>query len=46
MRGKKWESFETRFAQTTKLSNPFSAPHKWQRLKRVKFNSNFKNRYN
>jgi hypothetical protein len=37
---KKWESFETRFAQTAKLSFPFSAPHKWQRLERIKFNSN------
>jgi hypothetical protein len=36
-------------AQTTKLSDPFSAMHKWQRLKRMKFNSNsnsnIKNRY-
>jgi hypothetical protein len=27
---KKWESFETRFAHTAKLSDPFSALHKWQ----------------
>jgi hypothetical protein len=27
-------------AQTAKLSNPFSALHKWQRLKRMKFNIN------
>jgi hypothetical protein len=34
VQSKKWESFETRFVQTTKLSYPFSAMHKWQRLKR------------
>jgi hypothetical protein len=31
---KKWESVETRYAQTTTLSDPFSVTHKLHRLKR------------
>jgi len=34
VRHKKWESVETRFAQTTTLSYPFSVTHKLHRLKR------------
>jgi hypothetical protein len=42
--GQKWKMNETRCAQTTFIFYPFSAPHKWQRLKRMKFNSKIKNR--
>ena len=34
MHPKKWESVETRYAQTTTLSYPFSVRHKLHRLKR------------
>ncbi|MES2046808.1 MAG: hypothetical protein V4447_00290, partial [Pseudomonadota bacterium] len=30
VQSKKWEMNETRFAQTTFISDPFSAPHKRQ----------------
>jgi hypothetical protein len=30
-------------AQTANLFNPFSTLHKWQRLKRMKFNNNIDN---
>ncbi|MBI3283454.1 MAG: hypothetical protein HYZ65_01185 [Burkholderiales bacterium] len=46
MHHKKWESFETRYAQTTKLSDPFSVTHKLLRPQRMKFKSNVKSNGN
>jgi hypothetical protein len=39
---KKWEKFETRCAQTTNLSYPFSATHNRLRLQRLKINGEVK----
>jgi hypothetical protein len=43
VRHKKWESVETRFAQTTTLSYPFSVKHKLHRLKRGHVKGKVKN---
>jgi hypothetical protein len=36
---KKWETDETRYAQTTSVSDPFSVTHKMPRPERINFNS-------
>ncbi|HTD04353.1 hypothetical protein [Undibacterium sp.] len=46
MRDKKWETDETRCAQTTSVSDPFSITHKMQRPQRIKVKSNVKNNPN
>jgi len=40
---KKWESVETRYAQTATLSYPFSVKHKLHRLKRGQVKNKVKN---
>jgi hypothetical protein len=37
---KKWETDETRCAQTTSVSDPFSVTHKMQRSQRINVKSN------
>ena len=40
MRHKKWEMAETRYAQTTAISDPFSVPHNRRGSKRLKVKDN------
>jgi len=37
---KKWEMAETRYAQTTAISDPFSVPHNRRGSKRMKVKNN------
>jgi len=43
---KKWESVETRSAQTTTLSYPFSVTHKLHRIERGQIKNKFKSKIN
>ncbi|HTD05153.1 hypothetical protein [Undibacterium sp.] len=46
MHDKKWETDETRCAQTTSVSDPFPVKHKMLRPQRIKVKSNVKNNPN
>jgi len=46
MHYKKWEMNETRYAQTTFISDPFSVKHKMLRPERGYVNGNFNNNPN